>query len=241
MTSVSPTTSSPPRPSSSLEPSSSSEPPPTDALRAMRLDREERTEATSTRDDTSNLCIDDTLANELNLIIKKIQSFPIRNEQRQIGAAINELQAKLNVALTMHIGQIQTPIETFKVKYELNLPLNTYKDFIDLNKKIFEDKECGRFFKLMLLTQYDDEESIPKNIKAILKQYITKNVALQYNARQARGKYVFKDTTFSNYLQRVINEKLVNPDEDSYLNALGDVLSNATKWDPRVGPASSPF
>ncbi|CAL1678928.1 unnamed protein product [Lasius platythorax] len=231
MTSVSPTTSSPPRPSSSLEPSSSSEPPPTDALRAMRLDREERTEATSTRDDTSNLCIDDTLANELKLIIEKIQSFPIRNEQRQIDAAINELQAIINVALTMHIGQIQTPIETFKVKYKLNLPLNTYEEFIELDNKIRED-ECGTFFKLMLSKQFDNEKTLYINIKAILKQYITKNVALLFTAqKEVRDQRVFKDTNFSKCLLSVINEKKGILDKD-YLKALGDVLSSAKSWDP---------
>lgn len=60
----------------------------------------------------------------------------------------------------------------------------------------------------ILSRKFDNNKSITRNITAILKKFITKDVALMFNAqKKVLGKYLFKDTYFCNCLQGKIFEK----------------------------------
>lgn len=85
----------------------------------------------------------------------------------------------------------------FYVKYKLDLPFKTSKDFMEFDTKLSENDGFKTEFTTALHLLIDRERNLMKFCTSVLKKYLARDVAMTFTAaRQIKDKTLFRSTTF---------------------------------------------
>ncbi|XP_046419443.1 uncharacterized protein LOC124179257 isoform X1 [Neodiprion fabricii] len=163
----------------------------------------------------------------------------LRYDVQMLTKAIDKLKAiveKSALAMDAHGANVQS----FTTQYDLNLPVTTLKDFDAFDEKLKADKKFRKEFTSTLHFVFDHNATLPKNVTALLKKNISRDVALNFNAVKAgMDKRIFKETQLCGILLDVLLLKykegaqgsMTHVTEKSVYRELGNCLSNAVDWD----------
>lgn len=183
-----------------------------------------------------------TLDEKINKVISNQQALDKKldkMDKRQQAALQVFTQSQLEKDnLQQHADSLTT--EDFKIKYNIQLPLDTFEDF-----ELFEEKlktpEIYQAFKL-LIKYIEKGNSVTIALTNILKKFMTRNLAMKCNMciNRSKDKYLVGDTIFvktiveyiTNYLNRDVKEgaqPLVTT--KMVASSFGIVFTNSKDWD----------
>lgn len=81
---------------------------------------------------------------DIKLFLTEIRG--IKYEQRQMAIVLQKIQATLDNLVATDNAQLLPISESSEYKYDIQLLIVSYKQFIEFDKRLLEDKECQAAF-----------------------------------------------------------------------------------------------
>ncbi|XP_048507362.1 uncharacterized protein LOC125500085 [Athalia rosae] len=163
---------------------------------------------------------------EYTEIMLKLASLEM--EVKTVSRTMSRIEYLLQQTLPGYGQDEQTANERFGTKF----PIKNIEDLHDLEQKLNDSALC-KDMKRLISRQINPEETLSKNVTAVMKKILSRDVALLFTAtRKMEKKIVFKLNVpnICNCIVETLTSR-INAVESKVYAALGTVFTNSKDWE----------